>query len=96
MPKSIAKPHDRGYALLTISGAHKVPPRAAIAQPVEHRIRNAGVGGSSPSCGTIFLNHQARGGVDLHKRVRGYPQILRDLPKKPKPGELRGELTGPG
>ncbi len=25
---------------------------AAIAQPVEHRIRNARVGGSSPSCGT--------------------------------------------
>src|SRR5690606_18316688 len=30
---------------------------AAIAQPVEHRIRNAGVGGSSPSCGTTtFLS----------------------------------------
>ena len=27
---------------------------AAIAQLVEHRIRNAGVGGSNPSCGTKF------------------------------------------
>src|SRR6185503_8232529 len=29
---------------------------AAIAQPVEHVIRNDGVGGSSPSCGTRFLS----------------------------------------
>ena len=29
---------------------------AAIAQLVEHRIRNAGVGGSSPSCGTILVH----------------------------------------
>ena len=28
------------------------PPRAAIAQLVEHLIRNEGVGGSNPSCGT--------------------------------------------
>jgi hypothetical protein len=28
---------------------------AAIAQLVEHVIRNDGVGGSSPSCGTSFL-----------------------------------------
>src|SRR5262249_14881754 len=30
---------------------------AAIAQLVEHIIRNDGVGGSSPSCGTITINH---------------------------------------
>jgi hypothetical protein len=29
-------------------------PVAAIAQPVEHIIRNDGVGGSNPSCGTII------------------------------------------
>jgi hypothetical protein len=28
---------------------------AAIAQPVEHIIRNDGVGGSNPSCGTINM-----------------------------------------
>ncbi len=33
---------------------HVSPPRAAIAQLVEHLIRNEGVGGSNPSCGTIF------------------------------------------
>src|SRR5262249_43457397 len=46
-----------------ISGAHAFPPPcgrvlhgfAAIAQLVEHVIRNDGVGGSSPSCGTIRL-----------------------------------------
>jgi hypothetical protein len=29
-----------------------LPVKAAVAQSVEHRIRNAGVGGSNPSCGT--------------------------------------------
>ena len=38
-------PFDRStYGLITLD--------AAIAQPVEHLIRNEGVGGSSPSCGT--------------------------------------------
>src|SRR5712672_2511236 len=31
---------------------------AAIAQSVEHRIRNAGVGGSNPSCGTKTPSRQ--------------------------------------
>jgi hypothetical protein len=36
---------------------------AAVAQPVEHRIRNARVGGSSPFCGTtLFFVPQAPGG----------------------------------
>ena len=33
--------------------------RAAIAQLVEHLIRNEGVGGSNPSCGTIIFKHLA-------------------------------------
>jgi hypothetical protein len=37
---------------------------AAVAQPVEHRIRNAGVGGSNPFRGTsFFLKNQARIGM---------------------------------
>ena len=32
------------------------PGRAAIAQLVEHLIRNEGVGGSNPSCGTKEIN----------------------------------------
>ena len=32
---------------------------AAIAQLVEHIIRNDGVGGSNPSCGTIRPKHRA-------------------------------------
>lgn len=32
---------------------HAIPGYAAIAQLVEHLIRNEGVGGSNPSCGTI-------------------------------------------
>jgi hypothetical protein len=31
------------------------PPRAALAQLVEHLIRNEGVGGSNPSSGTTTL-----------------------------------------
>ena len=31
---------------------------AAIAQPVEHIIRNDGVGGSNPSCGTTVFTNQ--------------------------------------
>ena len=34
----------------------EAPRNAAIAQLVEHRFRKAGVGGSSPSCGTTFSN----------------------------------------
>ncbi len=33
------------------------PTTAAIAQPVEHIIRNDGVGGSNPSCGTTTFYH---------------------------------------
>ena len=33
---------------------------AAIAQPVEHIIRNDGVGGSNPSCGTIGQSEAVR------------------------------------
>jgi hypothetical protein len=40
---------------------------AAVAQPVEHRIRNAGVGGSNPFRGTIFLA-QERGSVAVGAR----------------------------
>ena len=35
---------------------------AAVAQPVEHRIRNAGVGGSNPFRGTIPSHLQPRSG----------------------------------
>jgi hypothetical protein len=35
------------------------PARAAVAQPVEHRIRNAGVGGSNPFRGTNVFNDLA-------------------------------------
>ena len=33
---------------------------AAIAQPVEHIIRNDGVGGSNPSCGTTLQTMMVR------------------------------------
>jgi hypothetical protein len=33
---------------------------AAIAQLVEHLIRNEGVGGSNPSCGTSIFNDLAQ------------------------------------
>ena len=33
---------------------------AAIAQLVEHVIRNDGVGGSNPSCGTSKINHSSQ------------------------------------
>ena len=33
--------------------------KAAIAQSVEHVIRNDGVGGSNPSCGTILNSHNS-------------------------------------
>ncbi len=36
-----------------------VGPDAAIAQLVEHLIRNEGVGGSNPSCGTTLFNYLA-------------------------------------
>src|SRR5262249_24308009 len=41
----LAMPRPGGY--------HRA--RAAIAQPVEHIIRNDGVGGSNPSCGTTRI-----------------------------------------
>ena len=45
---------------------------AAIAQLVEHRIRNAGVGGSNPSCGTKLSkpNFLCAGFSDALMRVR--------------------------
>ena len=36
--------------------------KAAIAQLVEHIIRNDGVGGSNPSCGTNLFNEIVRSG----------------------------------
>ena len=52
----------------------KLPVNAAVAQSVEHRIRNAGVGGSNPSCGTTLLPSSkaipsysaTSGGDDVH------------------------------
>jgi hypothetical protein len=38
---------------------------AAIAQPVEHIIRNDGVGGSNPSCGTSKIKYLSR---KIHSR----------------------------
>jgi hypothetical protein len=45
--------------------ARQTWPSAAIAQPVEHVIRNDGVGGSSPSCGTNVSNKLADGQLVL-------------------------------
>ena len=46
---------------------------AAIAQLVEHVIRNDGVGGSSPSCGTIYLIEMIKDIVsDLLAIVMGF------------------------
>ena len=43
---------------------------AAVAQPVEHRIRNAGVGGSNPFRGTIPSHPPARVPAKFHGCVR--------------------------
>jgi hypothetical protein len=56
----ISNPEDRGPPAAADAGrclqcpsAGAITARvAAIAQPVEHIIRNDGVGGSNPSCGT--------------------------------------------
>ncbi|BAQ46198.1 hypothetical protein Maq22A_c15180 [Methylobacterium aquaticum] len=56
----LANPTAPGYESATerrIAG----PVGAAIAQLVEHLIRNEGVGGSNPSCGTIIFEQLARG-----------------------------------
>ncbi len=68
---------------------------AAIAQLVEHRIRNAGVGGSSPSCGTTLftedvllrsawrlLRRQWRGRyvADGESATQTFPIILSKIP----------------
>src|SRR5690606_18522698 len=42
---------------------------AAIAQLVEHLIRNEGVGGSNPSCGTTSFSHQGLGLVGRHPQM---------------------------
>ena len=47
-----SNPSDRGRGLDATN--MRVAPGAALAQLVEHRIRNAGVTGSSPVSGTIF------------------------------------------
>ena len=49
-PGRLAKAAGSGYEA-ALSGRHDRD--AAIAQLVEHLIRNEGVGGSNPSCGTI-------------------------------------------
>lgn len=54
VPSRLANPTAPGYESATerrIAG----PVGAAIAQLVEHLIRNEGVGGSNPSCGTTYL-----------------------------------------
>ena len=43
----------------------RAAPEAAVAQLVEHVIRNDGVGGSSPFCGTTFQS-----GVGQMERLR--------------------------
>ena len=54
---------QRHLCLTTITlmqpASNATPRLAAIAQPVEHVIRNDGVGGSSPSCGTNKINDLA-------------------------------------
>ena len=49
-------PSERPFAMRTGLREGCTPNRkdAALAQLVEHLIRNEGVGGSNPSCGTIF------------------------------------------
>ncbi len=51
-PGGAADPHLNRRVSAGISAPAEKASVAAIAQLVEHRIRNAGVGGSSPSCGT--------------------------------------------
>ncbi len=68
-PGALPSPRPAGMrAPLTAGPAD--PVHAAIAQLVEHLIRNEGVGGSNPSCGTILLKHLAR------ISPRGAPQRL--------------------
>jgi hypothetical protein len=62
-------------------------PVAAIAQLVEHRIRNAGVGGSSPSCGTKNLIDRKR----LHERSVPH---LRHGGAWSSPGHHDGAVSG--
>jgi hypothetical protein len=52
----IAKPRGARYQVREAFSplAGRAAWSAAIAQLVEHVIRNDGVGGSNPSCGTIF------------------------------------------
>jgi hypothetical protein len=53
---SPASPPAKRASELALSG------QAALAQLVEHRIRNAGVTGSSPVSGTIFPDSDMLGG----------------------------------
>ena len=59
------------------------PSQAAIAQLVEHLIRNEGVGGSNPSCGTKNFN-------DLGRRYRRLGR------SHSFPGNIKGNIPPDG
>src|SRR5690606_37935773 len=52
-------PDDAGITRSRCAGAKAAATDAALAQLVEQRIRNAWVAGSSPACGTIFMQDGA-------------------------------------
>ncbi len=70
--------------------------RAALAQPVEHRIRNAGVacsshaGGTIPSFSSIFADRLKTSQIvsKLLMQKGFYPFLVREQPLRPDPGRL--------
>ena len=56
---------DVMFSLAPLAARPYGPPRAAVAQLVEHVIRNDGVGGSSPFCGTSFSPHKINAMVEM-------------------------------
>ena len=70
-----------------ISETRSKRPLAAVAQSVEHRIRNAGVGGSNPFGGTTFKTRSRVSSADIfaHRRHVRFGSFAAELDSQRAP-----------
>ena len=67
---------------------------AAIAQPVEHVIRNDGVGGSNPSCGTTYFAIDGAVSSGPKRRGSSRPRSWNDRSRSSRPARSAWDRAG--